>query len=740
MEDFQYLPLDPGEPCFRLLKLIKGNTIEVECEIFNGLISDHSTVPYEALSYAWGLNELVERIKLNGKVLRVTENLHSALQCLRSCDQDRILWIDAICIDQSNMEERSQQVQKMSSIFGFASRVIFWLGKPTAEVEFLLKSLSELQAKSALYSHEDSEVDGVHLKELWSNIQLTPGRQDDEQASRLRKGLQVLLARPWFRRVWILQEVANAHSAIVCVGKLSIPAHIFAVSPLLLGLDTDAHVQSVLDIIPGSARTKSWWSRERDLFSLLVKFRASGATDKRDMVFALLGISSEPVNHRLLRADYTKPIEYVIHDAIRYWFQASCIPVRRVLDLLIGFKTFHTTCLVMPNQADTQLMILDDFEFYESIEERTFNEIVDKIDCYREPALFLLEQYPGKGSSDETNCHMELDKLQAEIRSGPFQESVLKGSVQIISWKSEEQNIRLLIVNCTERALLTIGKYGLRRTFDFILDQCVEYKQQLLDSVLLRASERDDLITAKLSIDRGANANTHRALHAAAYTGNYSIVQLLLDHGADATAPGNGLQWASMNGHHDIVQMLLDHGANVNAQVFLRNSRGIRDSSALHEASFYGHHTIVQLLLDRGAHVHAHGGLHDTALKAAAKGGYFEVAQLLLQHGADTEAQGGQYGSTALKEAANGGHHDIVQLLLNHGADVNSQGGESGTALWAAARWGHLSTVQLLLDRGADIDAQGEYLGTPLQAASHYRQHDVVQLLLDRGAEVDLQR
>lgn len=85
MDDFQHHPLDPRKPSFRLLKLLKGNTIEIECDIFHDSISDNA-VCYEALSYAWGCTDLVVCIKLNGKRLRITENLNSALQCLRYRD------------------------------------------------------------------------------------------------------------------------------------------------------------------------------------------------------------------------------------------------------------------------------------------------------------------------------------------------------------------------------------------------------------------------------------------------------------------------------------------------------------------------------------------------------------------------------------------------------------------------------------------------------------------------------
>lgn len=108
MENFCYLPLNPETTSIRLVRLLRGNTTEIECELFHASISGPKATSYEALSYTWGCTELVECVKLNSEILRITENLHSALQCLRYHSKDRVLWIDAICINQEDLKERSQ--------------------------------------------------------------------------------------------------------------------------------------------------------------------------------------------------------------------------------------------------------------------------------------------------------------------------------------------------------------------------------------------------------------------------------------------------------------------------------------------------------------------------------------------------------------------------------------------------------------------------------------------------------
>ena len=100
-----------------------------------------TSAPFEALSYAWGdthrfgaifIHDDYNKTFSGGKniynKLQVGENLAEALRHLRSPQIPRDIWIDAICIDQSNVAERGEQIKRMASIFSLAQRVIVWLG------------------------------------------------------------------------------------------------------------------------------------------------------------------------------------------------------------------------------------------------------------------------------------------------------------------------------------------------------------------------------------------------------------------------------------------------------------------------------------------------------------------------------------------------------------------------------------------------------------------------------------
>lgn len=84
---------------------------------------------YEALSYVWGDSTRTQKIVCNGTDLELTTSLYDALRRLRLTDKVRRVWADQICIDQENLDERSQQVQFMNSIYWNANHVLVWLGR-----------------------------------------------------------------------------------------------------------------------------------------------------------------------------------------------------------------------------------------------------------------------------------------------------------------------------------------------------------------------------------------------------------------------------------------------------------------------------------------------------------------------------------------------------------------------------------------------------------------------------------
>ncbi|KAH6708816.1 heterokaryon incompatibility protein-domain-containing protein [Leptodontidium sp. MPI-SDFR-AT-0119] len=127
--DRLYEQLDPNRREIRLISLSPGKLFDpIVVALAPFSLDDEDTPAYEALSYVWGDTSDRQNIELNGVTFPVTANLYMALQFLRIPSGIRILWVDAICINQDDVEERNNQVGLMSSIYSSAWRVLCWLG------------------------------------------------------------------------------------------------------------------------------------------------------------------------------------------------------------------------------------------------------------------------------------------------------------------------------------------------------------------------------------------------------------------------------------------------------------------------------------------------------------------------------------------------------------------------------------------------------------------------------------
>jgi ankyrin repeat protein len=164
------------------------------------------------------------------------------------------------------------------------------------------------------------------------------------------------------------------------------------------------------------------------------------------------------------------------------------------------------------------------------------------------------------------------------------------------------------------------------------------------------------------------------------------IVQLLLRHGADVNAEspdfGDALQIAIRENDKDLTVLLLDHGADINAKRpgEFRTALQAAASSWLFEDT-----TILKLLLDRGAEINTIGGIHGTALAAAANRGPYgeDNVRILLEHGAFANMRGGPEANSVNPL------HAAIRYSLGPGSD---------------AGYGHEPVVKMLVEAGARID------------------------------------
>ena len=186
MSQDRYPPLSPGPDSIRLLRLMpnKDETAPIRCQLFNYSLQESGkrTHLYEALSYVWGNPKETLLISIDKYNLPVTVNLYAALSRLRDRFIERIIWVDALCINQENLKEREHQVQSMSKIYGQASRVIVWLGKAANDSDRVLEEIRIAANDESTNSLEDKTIQEAFL---------------------------ALLRRTWFQRIWVREQTLD---------------------------------------------------------------------------------------------------------------------------------------------------------------------------------------------------------------------------------------------------------------------------------------------------------------------------------------------------------------------------------------------------------------------------------------------------------------------------------------------------------------------------------------------------
>ena len=181
----------------RVLYLAPGRFSDpIRCGLIT--LSLDNSPRYEALSYVWGVIDSFTLITVDDCAMRIRVNLETALRHLRYEKRDRILWVDALCINQGDDEERTQQVARMASVYSKAWSTVIYLGDQDTDADEAFNAL-EMFAQDR------------HLQEIpvWKS----------EDPSRLEWSKIIVIERillfPWWLRIWVIQEVALAQELSV---------------------------------------------------------------------------------------------------------------------------------------------------------------------------------------------------------------------------------------------------------------------------------------------------------------------------------------------------------------------------------------------------------------------------------------------------------------------------------------------------------------------------------------------
>ncbi|KAG5787634.1 hypothetical protein H9Q69_013306 [Fusarium xylarioides] len=316
-----YKPLDNSQQEIRLLTLLppRDGAADIHCTLSHAVLNTSSeNAKYEALSYVWGEPDFSEPIILNDHTFFITPSLRYILSCLRQRqkdDQSRVLWVDAICINQSDVEERGHQVALMREIYSNCQRDIAWLDPMIGNKDVKARELYNLPSL-------DDEEDWVkHGLDLMREIaEKNPQTLKELQDQAREGGYRLLDFSQWmlscvfsqptlWRRLWVMQELSLAPRLTLMSrdAELSwdVLNNLFKDEPYFdafhMGRDSSHSPQYYKDfsevfvpikLIEDQHRLMTQ-SKGSKLMDVLVRFREMESTDPRDKIFGLLGLVTE---------------------------------------------------------------------------------------------------------------------------------------------------------------------------------------------------------------------------------------------------------------------------------------------------------------------------------------------------------------------------------------------------------------------------------------------------------------
>ena len=313
-ELFPYEPLQPGY--IRLITVFAKGPSKIGCRFLHVPLKD-LPVSYTALSYVWGDPTIVSKVYCSAShVLGLTASAQSMLRQMVEGGTSDYFWIDLLCINQADNDEKAGQVRMMGDIFGSADHVAAWLGEPSPDSYQAIQFVLTLRKAFAGYPNLKMDGHPVTIDELCSSFSPTDW-----------KALSDFLRRPWFQRVWVIQEVVRARMLTVfCDGRMAIDwQHLAFVLTIIKMNDRDVMVR----VIPTDPQVPSFypdglWNTSHTyavrhliknglpvtLQSALIGCRFFKSTNPRDMIYALLGIVTD-AGDAALDPDYNASVQMI---------------------------------------------------------------------------------------------------------------------------------------------------------------------------------------------------------------------------------------------------------------------------------------------------------------------------------------------------------------------------------------------------------------------------------------------
>ncbi|KAI0441624.1 HET-domain-containing protein [Xylaria telfairii] len=296
---FEFLPVDSSQGQVRLLQIAPGRAGEpIRCSY--QIASVDGDVPYQTLSYVWGAIDGNKTIIVEGTKAELTDNLFDALTCIRHETKPCYLWVDALCINQQDGEEKTAQVNMMHRIYANCVQCNMWMGKIDHAVIGTTEAGALQAAKGALGAIQVLAGKG-------SDSHLPPHLANRDQKIMAGKALKELMHVAWWSRIWTVQEATSPRDSTVLWGPLSIswnfmrqaaermisgnfPANErLAISDLFEAGNYSWFTAPILGLIWASR----WIVQPHPPLEMLWRFRYRDSTDPRDKVYVILNLVAE---------------------------------------------------------------------------------------------------------------------------------------------------------------------------------------------------------------------------------------------------------------------------------------------------------------------------------------------------------------------------------------------------------------------------------------------------------------
>ena len=310
-----YTELNTDKNLIRLMHLNPATSPEDAIRCSFSVVSLDDELQYEALSYVWGEMSDNQEIGIGERQFSVTANLFCALKHLRPQERTRVLWVDALCINQLNLQERAHQVSRMDQIYGRASQVVVWLGNGWHGSDMAMDFLNSLGKNAALHLNPALEpsivIGGLKLDSM-----------------ELRGNLIRLFNLPWWKRTWTVQEFVLADKLVFQCSTNLISKEVMYMArenfwshkdrccseneidtpdpDLGMSLAKAFEQPAKLDFVNKRRDSGASYS----ILLAIASFSIRDVSDPRDKVYGMLGLGTGPYS-TLVKPDYTLSPEQV---------------------------------------------------------------------------------------------------------------------------------------------------------------------------------------------------------------------------------------------------------------------------------------------------------------------------------------------------------------------------------------------------------------------------------------------